>query len=136
MDINEYRNMGRKRVELPSGLAGFVRAPSVMDLATYPKLIPANMNGGKPGGGAPDDEGMNREMYHCILRRCFIPDGGAMTDKEPRGCLPGELSVHEITHEDAGAIVAALAELNKENQAPAEEAGPDAAFPAGQDPEG
>ncbi|MDP6366901.1 MAG: hypothetical protein QF787_12255 [Nitrospinota bacterium] len=112
MDINEYRNMGRKRVELPSGLAGFVRAPSIIDLATYPKLIPANMNGAKPGGGAPEDE-VNREMYHCILRRCFIPDGGAMTDKELGGCLPGELSVHEITPEDAGAIAAALGELSR-----------------------
>ncbi len=88
MDINEYRNMGRKRVELPSGLAGFVRAPSIIDLATYPKLIPANMNGAKPGGGAPENE-VNREMYHCILRRCFIPDGGAMTDKELGGASRG-----------------------------------------------
>jgi hypothetical protein len=99
-------------------------------------LIPANMNGGKPEGGAPEDEGKQREIYHCILSRCFIPDGGAMTDKEPGECLPGELSIHEITPEDAGAIVAALGELNKEKQAPAEEAGPDAAFPAGQGPAG
>ncbi len=96
MDINEYRNMGRRRIELPSGLAGFVRQPSVMDLAAYPKLLGTTMNG--EGGGGSDSAG---EWMHCVLRRCFIPEGGEMTDMEPGRCLPGELSVHEITAGDA-----------------------------------
>lgn len=125
MDINEYRNKGRRRIELPSGLAGHVRQPSVMDMAAYPAL----MGGGGNGNGEADENAYARDMYHCILRRCFIPDGGAMTEKEPGKCLPGELSIHELTADDAGAVVSAVNEMGKEGQT----AGGGARFPAGAD---
>lgn len=128
MDISEYRNRGRRRIELPSGLAGFVRAPSVMDLAAYPKLLGATMNGDDPGEGDS-----TREWIHCLLRRCFIPERGVMTDKEPGECLPGELSVHELDAEDAGAIISAVTAFGADAAAPGGEAGQDAAFPEGAD---
>ncbi len=109
MDISAYRNRGRRPIELPSGLRGFVRAPSVMDLAAYPRLLPAGQN-----GAAEDAAGRAAAMgdwVHCVLRRCFLPERGAMTDKEPGACGPAELSVHELTAEDAGAILAAVGEL-------------------------
>lgn len=127
MDINEYRNKGRQRIELPSGLAGYIRQPSIMDLAAYPNLMGQNGNGEAKEGGEAHD------MYHCILRRCFIPDWGAMTDKEPGKCLPGELSIHELSPEDAGAIITEVTALSGEGQAAGGEAGGEARFPAGSD---
>ncbi len=125
MDISEYRNRNRKRIELPSGLAGFVRLPSVMDMAAYPGLV-----GGAENGTGDKGEGeFNPDFLHCVLRRCFIPERGKMTDKEPGDCLPGELSIYEIDKEDTGAIVAAVGEMGAENAPPGGEAGGGAAFP-------
>ena len=120
MDINEYRNKGRMRIELPSGLAGNFRLPSIMDLAAYPQLMGHNGNGG------PQEGGEVRDMYHCILRRCFIPDGGTMTDKEPGKCLPGELSIHELAPEDTAAIIEAVTTQENKEGSP----GGEARFPA------
>lgn len=127
MDINEYRNKGRQRIELPSGLAGYIRQPSIMDLATYPNLM------GQNGNGEAKEEEHAHDICHCILRRCFIPDGGTMTDKEPGKCLPGELSIHELAPGDAGAIVTAVNAMGSEEVSPGREAAGEARFPAGPD---
>ncbi|MDA1001509.1 MAG: hypothetical protein O2807_13460 [bacterium] len=132
MEISAYRNRGRRPIELPSGLAGFVRAPSVMDLAAYPRLLAQSLEG---AAAPPEGEALG-EWVHCVLRRCFIPARGAMCDKEPGACGPGELSVHEIEAADAAAILNAVGELSGGNagEGPAAGGGPiveDAAFPAG-----
>ena len=131
MEISAYRNRGRRPIQLPSGLAGFVRAPSVMDLAAYPKLLAQSLEG---AGAQPEGAALG-EWVHCVLRRCFIPERGAMCDKEPGACGPGELSVHEIDAGDAAAILNAVTELTGENTGEGLAAGggsivEDAAFPA------
>lgn len=129
MDISEYRNRNRKRIELPSGLAGFVRMASIIDLAAYPGMLGGTMN----GTGDKGEGDFNPDFIHCVLRRCFIPERGKMTDKEPGDCLPGELSIFEIDKEDTIAIVAAFSELAAENASPGGEAGGGAAFPEAAD---
>lgn len=132
MEISAYRNRGRRPIELPSGLAGFVRAPSVMDLAAYPRLLAQSLEG---AAAQPEGAALG-EWVHCVLRRCFIPVRGAMCDKEPGACGPGELSVHEIDAADAAAILNAVTGLTGENTGERPGAGEGAgaegaAFPAG-----
>ncbi|MBI3024092.1 MAG: hypothetical protein HYY66_00160 [Candidatus Tectomicrobia bacterium] len=128
MDLTEYRNKNRRPVTLPSGLRGFVRAPSVLDFADYPGLLaPALQNGrGEERGGEA-----KREWMHLVLRRCFIPERGVMCGKEPGQCLPGELSVHEVAPEDALALLEAVSALGGERRKP-EGSPAGAAFPAGE----
>ena len=128
MEISEYRNHGRKPITLPSGLKGFVRAPNLLDMAAYPKLF-AGVS------GAPSEEeqyALTGEWVHCILRRCFVPERGSMTDKEPGRCMPDELSIHELAPADADAIFTAVTALQNEAAAPAPEEGAPGgdAFPA------
>ncbi len=113
MDITAYRNRGRTPIVLPSGLEGFVRAPTVMDIAAYPALLRAPVNG--DGGEGGDRETPLEDWVHCILRRCFIPARGVMCDKEPGLCGPGELSIHELDSEDATAIMNAVQELSTQS---------------------
>ncbi|MBI3127898.1 MAG: hypothetical protein HYZ11_09865 [Candidatus Tectomicrobia bacterium] len=124
MDLAEYRNRNRRPVTLPSGLRGFVRAPSVLDFADHPALL-AQRNGGEGRG-----EDATREWVRLVLRRCFIPEGGVMCEKEPGRCLPGELSVHELAPEDAAAILEAVSALG------GGPAGPEASPAGGAFPEG
>lgn len=128
MEISEYRNRGRRPITLPSGLKGFVRAPSLLDMAAYPRLL-----AGAPEGGADEEArgALAGDWVRCVLRRCFTPEGGVMTEKEPGRCLPDELSVHELAPADADAIFSAVASLQEEASAPAsgEDAPQGAAFP-------
>ncbi len=128
MEISEYRNRGRKPITLPSGLRGFVRTPSILDMAAYPKLL-----AGAPDGAADQEErhALAGEWVRCVLRRCFVPEGGVMTEKEPGRCLPDELSVHELDPGDADAIFSAVTSLQEEASSPAsgEDAPRGAAFP-------
>lgn len=131
MDLTEYRNRSRRPITLPSGLKGFVRAPSVLDLADYPGLLAQALGGGR-GEGAGEAA---REWAHLVLRRCFIPERGVMCAKEPGQCLPGELSVHEVSPGDAAALLEAVSALSGGREgAPAaggEAAPAGGAFPAG-----
>jgi hypothetical protein len=122
MDLTEYRNRNRRPVTLPSGLKGFVRAPSVLDLSAYPGLLASALRGGGEEGDSA------REWVHLVLRRCFIPERGVMCEKEPGQCLPGELSVHEVAPGDAAALLEAVAALG----GPREAAPAGGAFPAGE----
>ena len=120
MEISEYRNHGRKPITLPSGLKGFVRAPNLLDMAAYPKLF-----AGASNGAASEEEryALTGEWVHCILRRCFVPERGSMTEKEPGRCLPDELSIHELAPADADAIFTAVTALQNETAALAPEEG-------------
>ena len=126
MDLTEYRNRNSRPITLPSGLRGFVRAPSVLDFADYPGLlVPRNGREEERGGEA------GREWLHLVLRRCFIPERGVMCGKEPGQCLPGELSVHEVAPEDALALLEAVSALGAERGRP-EGSPAGGAFPAGE----
>lgn len=125
MDLTEYRNRHRRPIVLPSGLRGFVRAPSVLDLAGYPALLAASLRGGA------QERDTASEWVHLVLRRCFIPERGIMCEKEPGQCLPGELSVHEIAPADAAALLEAVSALGGERADP-EAAPAGGAFPAGE----
>ena len=115
MEISEYRNQGRRPITLPSGLKGFVRAPNLLDMAAYPKLF-----AGAAGGAAGEEEryALTGDWVHCILRRCFIPERGSMTDKEPGRCLPDELSIYELAPADADAVFTAVTAMQNEEAAP------------------
>lgn len=115
MEISEYRNHGRKPITLPSGLKGFVRAPNLLDMAAYPKLF-AGVSG---TAGEEEQYALTGEWVHCILRRCFVPERGSMTEKEPGRCLPDELSIHELAPADADAIFTAVTALQNEAAVPA-----------------
>jgi len=115
VEISEYRNHGRKPITLPSGLKGFVRAPNLLDMAAYPKLF-AGVSG---AAGEEEQYALTGEWVHCILRRCFVPERGSMTEKEPGRCLPDELSIHELAAADADAIFTAVTALQIEAAAPA-----------------
>ncbi len=129
MEISEYRNHGRKPITLPSGLKGFVRAPNLLDMAAYPKLFAGAANG---AAGEEERYALTGEWVHCILRRCFVPERGSMTEKEPGRCLPDELSIHELAPADADAIFTAVTALQNEAAipAPGEDAPGGDAFPA------
>ena len=129
MEISEYRNHGRKPITLPSGLKGFVRAPNLLDMAAYPKLFAGASNG---AAGEEEQYALTGEWVHCILRRCFVPERGSMTEKEPGRCLPDELSIHELAPADADAIFNAVTALQNEAAAlvPGEGAPEGDAFPA------
>ena len=120
MEISEYRNHGRKPITLPSGLKGFVRAPNLLDMAAYPKLFAGASNGAASG---EERYALTGEWVHCILRRCFVPERGSMTEKEPGRCMPDELSIHELAPADADAIFTAVTALQNETAAPAPEEG-------------
>ena len=128
MEISEYRNHGRKPITLPSGLKGFVRAPNLLDMAAYPKLL-AGVSG---AAGEEEQYALTGEWVHCILRRCFVPERGSMTEKEPGRCLPDELSIHELAPADADAIFTAVTALQNEAAAlaPEEDAPKGGTFPA------
>ena len=132
MEISEYRNHGRKPITLPSGLKGFVRAPNLLDMAAYPKLFAGVSNG---ASGEEEQYALTGEWVHCILRRCFVPERGAMTEKEPGRCLPDELSIHELAPVDADAIFTAVTALQSEASVPALEEGAPGGdtFPAAQE---
>lgn len=115
MEISEYRNHGRKPITLPSGLKGFVRAPNLLDMAAYPKLFAGAANG---AAGEEEQYALTGEWVHCILRRCFVPERGSMTEKEPGRCLPDELSIHELAPADADAIFTAVTAMQNEAAAP------------------
>ncbi|MEK6711012.1 MAG: hypothetical protein AABZ64_10580 [Nitrospinota bacterium] len=119
MDLTEYRNRHRRPITLPSGLKGFVRPPSVLDLADCPALLSSSMRGGRE----PGEGDSAREWMRLVLRRCFIPERGVMCDKEPGQCLPGELSIHEVASEDAAALLEAVSALGAERAAAAAAAG-------------
>ncbi len=116
MEISEYRNQGRRPVTLPSGLRGFVRAPNLLDVAAYPKLLAGASEG---ASGEEARRALTGEWIHCVLRRCFAPERGSMTEKEPARCLPDELSVYELDPGDADAIFSAVAALQEEASPPA-----------------
>ncbi len=126
MEISEYRNRSRRPIALPSGLRGFVRPPSVMDLAAYPALLGVTMNGGADASRRAE---ATRDWVRCALRRCFIPERGAMCEKEPGECLPGELSVYELAPADADAILEAVAALSAPS--PRKEGPAEGSFPGG-----
>ena len=126
MDLTEYRNRNRRPITLPSGLRGFVRAPSVLDFADYPGLLVLRNGRGEERGGET-----GREWLHLVLRRCFIPERGVMCGKEPGQCMPGELSVHEVAPEDALALLEAVSALGAERGRP-EGSPAGGAFPAGE----
>ena len=130
MNISEYRNRNRKPITLPSGLEGWVRPPSIADMTRYQGLLRAFMGGASPGALEGD---LLRDFIHCSLRYCFMPKEGVMSDKEPGQCLPNELSIHELSEEDASAIFTAVREMGGLRGRPAaQEGGPKAAgFPAG-----
>ena len=115
MEISEYRNHGRKPIILPSGLKGFVRAPNLLDMAAYPKLFAGAANG---ASSEEEQYALTGEWVHCILRRCFVPERGSMTEKEPGRCLPDELSIHELAPADADAIFTAVTALQNEAAVP------------------
>ncbi len=120
MELSEYRNHGRKPITLPSGLKGFVRAPNLLDMAAYPKLLAGASNG---AAGEEEQYALTGEWVHCILRRCFVPERGSMTEKEPGRCMPDELSIHELAPADADAIFTAVTALQNETAAPVPEEG-------------
>ena len=120
MEISEYRNHGRKPITLPSGLKGFVRAPNLLDMAAYPTLFAGAAHG---AAGEEEQYALTGEWVHCILRRCFVPERGSMTEKEPGRCMPDELSIHELAPADADAIFTAVTALQNEAVAPAPEEG-------------
>ncbi len=111
MEISEYRNQGRRPITLPSGLEGFVRAPNLLDMAAYPGLLAGAANGAR---SEEEQHALTGEWAHCVLRRCFTPARGAMSDKEPARCLPDELSVYELAPADAEAIFGAVTALQNE----------------------
>jgi len=113
MDLTEYRNRNRRPITLPSGLRGFVRAPSVLDFADYPGLLVLRNGRGEERGGEA-----GREWLHLVLRRCFIPERGV-------------LSVHEVAPEDALALLDAVSALGGERERPEGPSG-GGAFPAGE----
>ena len=115
MEISEYRNHGRRPITLPSGLKGFVRAPNLLDMAAYPKLFAGASNG---EAGEEERYALTGEWVHCILRRCFVPERGSMTEKEPGQCLPDELSIYELAPADADAIFTAVTSLQEEASVP------------------
>ncbi len=122
MNSNECRNANRRPVELPSGLKGYVRRPNVSDYQNYPVIFDAAMNGGEEYLRAKGPEYGTRfesEFGACALRRCFVPDGMVMTEKEPNDCGKRELSVHDLTPEDAAAIVNVVIEMNVDEVAKA-----------------
>ena len=129
MEISEYRNRGRRPLTLPSGLRGFVRAPNLLDLAAHPKLIAGAAEDAAAGEEA--QYALTGEWIRCILRRCFIPERGSMTEKEPARCLPDELSIYELAPGDADAIFSAVTALQGEAAAPptGEDAPEGGAFP-------
>ena len=116
MEISEYRNRGRRPITLPSGLRGFVRAPNLLDVAAYPKLLAGASEG---AAGEEARRVLTEEWIHCILRRCFAPERGSMTEKEPARCRPDELSVYELDPGDADAIFSAVTALQEEASPPA-----------------
>lgn len=106
MNISEYRNRNRKPITLPSGLKGWVRAPTIMDYSRYTGLLRGLV---KPGSldGAAFRLAMEQKA-EMALRWCFTPEGGAMTEKEPARCLPGEMSIQDLDPPDAIAIYNAV----------------------------
>ena len=93
MDFPTYRRQNLIPIELPSGLTGTMRKPSIIDLAEHPD-IRAKID---------DDEDMTPRTI-AITRLCFLDlielDQGKAVDKPPRECNESELSIREFTQED------------------------------------
>ena len=121
MEISEYRNHGRRTHHPALGAQG-LRARDRISW-TWRRTRSSSRAPLTALRARRSDTALTGEWAHCILRRCFVPERGSMTDKEPGRCMPDELSIHELAPADADAIFTAVTALQNDAAAPAPEEG-------------